>query len=531
MLRPATLALLLASLAACTLPRVAFADAGDPDAGYGSAGVAIAAPGSVVGEVKAAFLQPDNKLLVIGSCVGPADSAADSFCVARFNADGSLDVTGFNAADAVAARRGMAVYSPGVGSNDVASGLLRPDGKIVVMGNCQISAAVAIRTVCAVQLLSDGSLDTGFGTGGWFRAPTELSASNHWPSAQGRRIFQQADGSLIVAALLPVNGSSDAYVVGKLTGAGALDTAFGTQGSIAVQGNVYGIADVVFLAAGQLIFVGRCNPAGFAAVCAQRVSLASAALDTTFGSGGLAAANFAMGANPSIDFEVFAATLQNNGAIVVAGSCGPPPSKHLLCVGRFNANGSLDTTFAAPDNAAIALQSVFASNGNVAGLRAVAVQQDGRIVAAGQCAIASPANPTVFVNWLCTLRIDANGTLDTTFGTVEGTTFTSPGGPNPTGRAVAVQLDGKVLVAGECGATGGSFCVSRLAGDTRCTMDVDGDGQTTATIDGLIVTRAMLGMSGTAVLGGISLPGNARRTTWPQIRAYLVQQCGMTIAS
>ena len=60
-----------------------------------------------------------------------------------------------------------------------------------------------------------------------------------------------------------------------------------------------------------------------------------------------------------------------------------------------------------------------------------------------------------------------------------------------------------------------------------CQMDIDGDGQISATTDGLILMRAMMGMSGTAV-SSAAVPGSPR-SDWLSIRAYLVGVCGMTL--
>ena len=49
------------------------------------------------------------------------------------------------------------------------------------------------------------------------------------------------------------------------------------------------------------------------------------------------------------------------------------------------------------------------------------------------------------------------------------------------------------------------------------------------TTDVLISTRATLGMTGPAVINGISFASHATRKTWPDIRNYLVTQCGMTL--
>jgi hypothetical protein len=61
-------------------------------------------------------------------------------------------------------------------------------------------------------------------------------------------------------------------------------------------------------------------------------------------------------------------------------------------------------------------------------------------------------------------------------------------------------------------------------------MDIDGDNRVLATTDMLIGARVALGITGNAVIGGITFAGHASRTTWPAIRDYLVSQCGMSVA-
>ncbi len=57
--------------------------------------------------------------------------------------------------------------------------------------------------------------------------------------------------------------------------------------------------------------------------------------------------------------------------------------------------------------------------------------------------------------------------------------------------------------------------------------DIDGNGQNNPLVDGLITLRAQLGLSGAGVTGGISFPGNATRTSWPALRTFMVESCGM----
>jgi len=60
-------------------------------------------------------------------------------------------------------------------------------------------------------------------------------------------------------------------------------------------------------------------------------------------------------------------------------------------------------------------------------------------------------------------------------------------------------------------------------------MDIDGDGTVLATTDGLLLARAAVGITGNAIVAG-ALSAAAMRTSWPQIRDFLVSQCGMSLA-
>ena len=53
-----------------------------------------------------------------------------------------------------------------------------------------------------------------------------------------------------------------------------------------------------------------------------------------------------------------------------------------------------------------------------------------------------------------------------------------------------------------------------------CVIDIDGNHTISATTDGLMLLRAMLGLTDTAVTQGATVPG-APRTTWAQIAPYV----------
>ncbi len=60
-------------------------------------------------------------------------------------------------------------------------------------------------------------------------------------------------------------------------------------------------------------------------------------------------------------------------------------------------------------------------------------------------------------------------------------------------------------------------------------MDVDGDSSVDAATDGVLLLRALLGLSGSAVTNGAVSPC-ATRTTWADIRTHLAGTCGLTLA-
>ena len=111
--------------------------------------------------------------------------------------------------------------------------------------------------------------------------------------------------------------------------------------------------------------------------------------------------------------------------------------------------------------------------------------------------------------------------------------------PNPSATlaatadgGVVLQSDGKILVAGATVSPVDKTAMRFNGGPLSyraCSLDLDGDGITTATIDGLMSTRVMLGLTGTAVTTGVTFPAAATRTSWTSIRDFLVTHCGMNL--
>lgn len=99
---------------------------------------------------------------------------------------------------------------------------------------------------------------------------------------------------------------------------------------------------------------------------------------------------------------------------------------------------------------------------------AMTLQRDGKVLLAGHCAGGGNAD-------FCATRYNTNGTLDLTWnGTGKVITAITPGasGADDFARAIALQPDGKVLLAGSCGTGtvapytfGTRFCAARYSAD------------------------------------------------------------------
>src|SRR5207249_1647203 len=197
--------------------------------------------------------------------------------------------------------------------------------------------------------------------------------------------------------------------------------------------------------------------------------------------------------------------MTDSGAVLVGNAyaqsrSGASMIRHLLCgmlcaallllpaAGRANP-GDLDPTFGIGGKVTTGI-------GTVDYAYAVAVQADGKLVAAGETFNGSTAD-------FALARYNANGTLDPTFGT-NGTVKTAIGTRDDAASALAIQADGKLVAAGETdNGTNYDFALARYFGSattstTTTTLpspcgDVNGDGSVDIA-DDLIVAQYDVGL-------------------------------------
>ena len=233
--------------------------------------------------------------------------------------------------------------------------------------------------------------------------------------------------SLIVVLAVLIAGLS-ASSIARAAAPGSLDPSFGSGGS-AKTGTKTQLFGTAVQTDGKVLAVGQ---SGGSTLLLARFTT-SGALDPTFGNHGLASLP-ATGA-PFPGSIGRAVAVQSDGKIVVVGSSGPTGGGGLL-VERFTASGRPDSGFG--KGGALNLLT-----GDLANGFAVAIQPDGKILAAGAATTLGTGGvePRVVV-----VRLNPNGSPDTHFGSA-GVDVVDLG-PVSAAQGVAVQSDGKIVLAG-----------------------------------------------------------------------------------
>ncbi|KYC42820.1 hypothetical protein WA1_11880 [Scytonema hofmannii PCC 7110] len=241
-------------------------------------------------------VQPDGKILVVGSVVANVYSNPSDFALVRYNANGSLDNTFGN---------GGKVMTD-FGTGEVArSATLQSDGKIVVVGSANSNIAVARYSI-------NGSLDTTFGNGG--KVITDFSPTYE----EGSSVAIQSDGKIVVAGSI----GSD-FILVRYNFNGTIDTSFGNGGRTvtSISMSTDRAYKVVIQSDGKIVVVGEAQNSNNLYDFAIARYDSNGILDTTFGDGGKVTSSVGS-SGPSIhpqEYFAVGAAIQSDGKIVVAG--------------------------------------------------------------------------------------------------------------------------------------------------------------------------------------------------------------------
>ncbi|MBI5842518.1 MAG: cadherin domain-containing protein [Chloroflexi bacterium] len=372
---------------------------------------------------KSVAIQSDGKIVTAGYS---DNGSGTSFALTRYNADGTLDDS-FGSVSNPAQGRAAAIQS---------------DGKVIMAGFATADTAHGVSNFALARLNTDGSLDTTFGAGGTvttdFAMTTQLSSNNDAAYA----VAIQADGKIVAGGMVWAGWTNRAdFGLARYNSDGSLDTAFGSGGKVTTNlGNQTDYIQALAIQTdGKILAAGWSGNSSTDNFVVARYN-SDGSLDSTFGSGGIATADF--GGQDHIS----KIALQTDGKIVAVGSTLDTVTYHSnFAVARFNTDGSLDTTF----NTTGKLTTDF-SGGSDNGY-SVAIQTDNKILVAGSTMEVSPP----FHSDFALARYNSDGTLDTSFGT--GGQLTTDIGENDTAYAILLQPGGHIVAAGSTGAYSYNF--------------------------------------------------------------------------
>lgn len=381
-------------------------------------------------EARGLLIQPDGKL-VLGGTHG---SYPYDFAIARYNNNVGFEATINEATPGIDAGKlnsdfgnnGIAIE--GLAGDDGANALIvQFDGKIVIGGSA--SSGSNPENFGLVRFNRDGTIDNSFGNNGFI--VSDFGDGADFINA----LAMQTDGKIIAGGLSSTNSNPDNFGLARYNTDGSLDLTFGNSGFVTTD---FGVGDdslnaLVVQSDGKIIAAGvtanEPNASNFGLVRYNT----DGSLDLTFGPDGtgLVVTDFGQA-------DVLRAlALQSDGKIIAVGDTFAGDNPCNFAFARYNSDGTLDTSFGV-DGTGLVIIDV--ENG-FDGALAIALQKDGKIVAAGKVIIDS--DPSRFA----IIRLNTDGFLDDTFGD-QGIVTTKFDTGNDEARSITIQPDGKLLVAG-----------------------------------------------------------------------------------
>ena len=273
----------------------------------------------------------------------------------------------------------------------------------------------------------------------------------------------QADGKMLVVG----SDYKGDFAVARFNSNGTLDTSFGGGGSVTTDFfKPNDQAHSVYAQSNGSIVVAGYGSAGAASTSDFSIARfdSNGTLDTSFGGDGRVTTDF----GSSTDFA-FSIAVQTDGKILVGGRT----SSDLIgtysdfALVRYNTDGSLDAGFDG-DGKVTTDFKISLDDGN-----SVVLQADGKILVAGETGTDHDDFAVV--------RYNSNGSLDTSFDS-DGKVTTDFGSSTDSGSGIAVQLDGKIVVAGysyKSAYATSDFALARYNTDGSLDTSFDGDGKVT----------------------------------------------------
>jgi uncharacterized delta-60 repeat protein len=345
------------------------------------------------GNVYTLAVQPDGAVLVGGGF--SIIAGAERSCIARLEPNGAVDAEFLP----------LRTSSPGTQTyfREVYALVLQPDGKVLAGGTLSQDNGTDPNLSNVVRLNADGTLDPSFDAD---------TGANSFVWA----IVLQVDGKVILGGrFTSVNGIARGHLA-RLDADGQVDASFDPISYVWQP-----ITEVLALALqpdGKLIIGGDFKSIS-RGVTKHRIARLNrdGSVDPTF-------------AGKGADLTVRALAQRPDGSVVVGGLFGRIHDADRECIAELHNDGTPDATFA----------PLVATTGIV---KALALQPDGKVILGGLFG-SIDGIPRSSV-----ARLNRDGTLDTSFNPVGWAANVVPINVGDTVTALAVQPDGRVIVAGE----------------------------------------------------------------------------------
>jgi uncharacterized delta-60 repeat protein len=393
------------------------AQAGTLDITFGTGGIVTTGFADSVAGI-GAFEQSNGDIVAVAQ-VDFVNNVGTGIGLVRYTSAGELDTTfGTNGITATTFA-GIAFDPFGFA--------VQKNGSILIGGVATTTSG--LNKFGLARYTSDGVLDTTFGTGGL--VTTKVGTRSDAPSA----LLLQANGQIVMGGFEVAGGNIPGMMsLVRYNANGARDTTFGKGGISLASVRFLGPETLALLSNGDYLGVGQ-DANGNTGIVAE-FSPKGVLLSKVTSAKVVTALSSSQSAVPNVMFQSPTVFQPNGHYVVATTSC----TFHSECrgtkfaVNRFLEKGKTDTTFDATVESFDPTQTTSVAE-------AVALQANGQIVVGGLINQDAP-----IVGGL--VRLDRNGELDTTFGTVDSFGVCCSVTSNQTFSGLLIQTDGKIVAIG-----------------------------------------------------------------------------------
>ena len=292
---------------------------------------------------------------------------------------------------------------------------------------------------------------------------------------------------------------TESFGITRFNADGSVDTSFGTGGVAATS---FGGTDdvptaVAVLPGGQILVAGTATTLTNGATTGSEFAITEfntdGSIDTSFGGGtGEVLISFSTTAGILSNNILKAMSISAGGVIYIGGSSG-----NSFAIAALTAQGALDSGFGSGGK----VLDDFSSGNDV--INSLALQTNGEIVAAGSATVGG-------VTEIALARFLSSGAIDTHFGT-KGLVTTSVRGVYDSASSVVIQPKGQIVIGGSSATGTGSslssdFLLARYTSTGRLDRSFGGGPVITSFGQPSAVTQLVLQSNGEIVASGKTAP-------------------------